>query len=68
MVPVGSSPVTPQEQRPATPADAVGPIPGAADAGQGLTNGWQLPVGLGLATLGALAGGTAIYRRKLLGS
>jgi hypothetical protein len=64
---VGAAPQAVTAPKTATGAEGVGPIPGAADAGQGPTDGWQLPAGLTLATLGAVAGGTALYRRKLLG-
>jgi hypothetical protein len=43
---------------------AVGPIPKAADAGGGPTDTWQVTIGLALASLGALAGGTALFGRR----
>ncbi|WP_113684635.1 hypothetical protein [Blastococcus atacamensis] len=52
----------------ASRASDVGPIPGAADAGEGMADTWQLTVGLALASMGALAGGTALYRRRLAGN
>ncbi len=66
--PVGGQNLAARASDSATPTTtSAGPIPGAADAGQGMADGWQLAAGLVLAGLGALGAGTAVYRRRFLG-